>query len=1672
MLFNRKKSPSIGVSLGESTIKVMEDYLLTPDKYVFPFKIAEKNKEREIVTYNQDPNYGVRLRAIHEDLLKDFEDNFHQRNPHSFAYHKHVRTLDSLTEHMNSSYFIKLDIHHFFESITYDNFFDVYGEFFNKNWEKILSSCFYKGSLSTGYVTSPTLSDFYMSRFDREIEKYLAERKELHYSRYSDDILLSSEGDDDKSVNELFAFIGGLLGKFHLEINSKKTFKIHLDVTKKNSLTFLGLNISKEDEKKNKITISKSYILFLLQLIEKSKGLDNKNRRLVEEIKSRAAYLLQNSLISYKRFLRKHINKFGEPFAYAPKGIEVNDDRPFNKISENPDIASYLSVFHFNIHKKIVNPFNGHILVKDGIEIDRYLDGSAKEVKIPDFVDSIGPNAFAQARNLEKITIPEKVRLIGSSAFYGSGLKEITFSKGLVVISNDAFMRNSLEKVTLPSTLKYILPRAFYGSTELKTISLPKSLVALGSEAFAESDSLEKVVYPSNPKFQGGNIFNKCRRLRKVTFYGDKLSSLSEGTFSNCQSLREIYLPKGLATIGSHCFDKCSSLKSIRIPKEVLNIPTSAFGGLNISTYEVDKDNPVYYSDEKKTSIIEKGTNRLIAIVPGAEIPSSVEIIAGGLFKYEAHRFRKTLSLPEGLKIIEKDAFGGLRLIKEIVLPNSLERIEEGAFKNCLSLKKIALPNGVSEVAPHLFEGCQALEEAKLGENTKKIGEQAFCHCPSLKEINLNEGLEEIGYRAYSGCKNVESLSIPASVKKIAPYAFDTLSMSLKAIKVADNNVSYRSMEANIIVDNKDNALLLGCVNSLFPQGIESVGSYAFMHSKIKKAVLPSSLKIIEEGAFYHCDELEEVASDDVYEIKDLAFRNCESLKTFHFPDCLVNIQKEAFYKTSLEEVRLPRSLNKVSVDAFNKIASLKAIYLPMNLDGWFHKEIFDECPNIEKIEIEAGNATYFSDSHNGVYRKKDKNESALVLGCKNTTFPISLTEISANAFKGVSKLKKVIIPEGVNYIASCAFRKMPDLEEVVFKSESPSLSDSLFENDFKLKKVVLPTKLEKLLFKTFHNCHSLKEISLPETLEEIEDSCFEGCDLKEVVFGKKIERIQNRAFKDNPNLKKVDFGEVESLESIDRYAFLNCDLSALKLPICLVILNDLAFGGNRHLKSVTIGKRLSAIGTNPFYECLELESLSIDKDNETFSDMGENLIFQVEDKSLVTGTKNSHIDFEIETIERRCFTNIKIPTLRLHEGLVKISGEAFRNCGIEHLELPNSLKTIGEGAFMENDKLDEVHFGEKLSEISRLAFYGCSLKELEFPASVSLIDNSAFLMASRTLERISVNRTNHIYSDGEGSNVLCYKNGRTVILGCKNSKLPANCRNIGAYAFYCCDGLDDSFFENHDINTIEDKAFAKCLGLRKLDLTGDKNNADHHKRLETISYGAFEDCTNLTEVHFPETLKNLIDVAFSNCENLELIDIEDGALNFKSLNKKGLIRTNNNYCSILAKGEKIPEGVMAVEDAIVDIQNRKEINVPDSLAGFDDNLLIKGENLEKIIVGDNPYIETENGCVYSKSRRLLFAPKKARIPEGIKEIGPTALLHAKEIYIPNSVHVIKVFPKHKYAFDHVEVAKDNPYFMASPDGKAILFKKTGVTFLGGDIYKPAEKDVLRQFSTPRSFRF
>lgn len=123
-------------------------------------------------------------------------------------------------------------------------------------------------------------------------------------------------------------------------------------------------------------------------------------------------------------------------------------------------------------------------------------------------------------------------------------------------------------------------------------------------------------------------------------------------------------------------------------------------------------------------------------------------------------------------------------------------------------------------------------------------------------------------------------------------------------------------------------------------------------------------------------------------------------------------------------------------------------------------------------------------------------------------------------------------------------------------------------------------------------------------------------------------------------------------------------------------------------------------------------------------------------DEIWYTSTNNQVVNPYVDTEEGYGFNvNIVSNTYSNGKGVIKFDGSltrvgfyTFSESSISSISLPDSVTSIGQGAFQTCDSLTSVSLGNGLTSIDYMAFQECySLTSVNIPDSVTNIDNNAF---------------------------------------------------------------------------------------------------------------------------------------------------------------------------------------------------------------------------------------------------------------------------------------------------------------------------------------------------------
>lgn len=184
-----------------------------------------------------------------------------------------------------------------------------------------------------------------------------------------------------------------------------------------------------------------------------------------------------------------------------------------------------------------------------------------------------------------------------------------------------------------------------------------------------------------------------------------------------------------------------------------------------------------------------------------------------------------------------------------------------------------------------------------IKDGTYNIVERAFqLTGDCLFSITIPNSVAIINDDAFSGCSGLASLTIPNSVKHIGNDAFH-LCTGLTSIVIQEGNPVYDSRSnCNAIIETASNTLLYGCRKTIIPDGVTTIGAYAFSLCNKTSIKIPNSVKIIEGFAFSRCENLSSISfGNSVTDIGLYAFGGCPSLTSVTFPNSLTTIGYSAF---------------------------------------------------------------------------------------------------------------------------------------------------------------------------------------------------------------------------------------------------------------------------------------------------------------------------------------------------------------------------------------------------------------------------------------------------------------------------------------------------------------------------------------------------------------------------------------------------------------------------------------------------------------------------------------------------------------------------------------------------------------------------------------------------------
>ena len=562
--------------------------------------------------------------------------------------------------------------------------------------------------------------------------------------------------------------------------------------------------------------------------------------------------------------------------------------------------------------------------------------------------------------------------------------------------------------IKVPDGVKEIDGYAFSGNKTIEQIILPDSVQKLPHSCFAECSNLAVINMPNSIKEIGDWAFHGCSSLQMIDLSKTKISSIGDSMFWSCANLTEVKLPDSIKVIAKSSFAYCGKLGKINFPEGLRYIGNGAFDHT--------------------------------AALNTVELPESLRYIGSGAFDFSG--LKGTLIIPAGIENLQSYTFAfcpGLSVVK----------ITDGTkYINSYALDLRDRLGGASHKTYYIPPSVEYFNDTSLTcaeEHTIYGIKGSFAS--NASKIRSAWKFEEVAYDSKavfdaSGgtvSKNSKELVKGQSfgllpTPKLAGWTFkgwysdDKFKRKVVSTTIV-NKDSYklyakweREEKTKLVYQGEDSDFVIedGVLEKyqgnepvvIIPDTVKEIGYGAFAENKtVLKVIMPDSVEKMDKAVFNECENLMEIRfSHSLKEIPAHTCSGCLALEKVIIPEGVTNIGDGAFTSgnvpMSYSEIKFPKTLKSIEMDAFKNNDSVTEINLPDGLES-IGTYAFEKNTSLVKVSFGDG-ITELSD---GVF----SGDKLL----KNISLPYGLKSIGKNVFAENNSLEELYIPETVENIQS-----------------------------------------------------------------------------------------------------------------------------------------------------------------------------------------------------------------------------------------------------------------------------------------------------------------------------------------------------------------------------------------------------------------------------------------------------------------------------------------------------------------------------------------------------------------------------------------------------------------------------------------------------------------------------
>lgn len=853
--------------------------------------------------------------------------------------------------------------------------------------------------------------------------------------------------------------------------------------------------------------------------------------------------------------------------------------------------------------------------------------------------------------------------------------------------------------------------------------------------------------------------------------------------------------------------------------------------------------------------------------------------------------------------------------ITSLTLPETVLELRSNAVASCEKLTSVTLPQSLVVINRMNFFSCNALSEVTIPASVRYIGDTSFRFCDALRKITFEGVCPAIDMDCFSVLPDDAVAYVPDDQLEAYTAAFENAGSTVSvqpsgknAVLVENNGYVEEEFDfdasTGTITSYNGYATYLAIPETIggapvkaigpeafarhaylafleLPEGLESIGDSAFYNCEtLGRVRFPSTLKTIGSNAFYNAYKSSVLELTSVESIGDYAFYFAGLKGSLEPPEGLKSIGENAFEAcTNMgANLYLPSTLESIGSNAFKGDYNIQYIVLESPTAPMLGENVFAGCDYLYDIDLNAHGTRQEMQQWQAyvdalglpcrIWRAQDPTAQSPEKGAYQYENRV-LTEYTGTKTRihphlTVSKEPVVGLGDGV-------FKDSQTIEyfSVAHNDEFTTIGAESFMNS-SLREVDLFDSVTTIGARAFANCAQLETLTLPDSLTTIGEGALDGLTgLKKLVIKCDPALIPAGAFANMPNLSEVT---VES-GAIPAHMFEGSGVTALTLGAGVTEIGEKAFAGTA-LNAAEL-TNVTTIGAGAF-EGSALERVRLSAS----ASVGERAFANTKLKQLVIPTVGS---FPLSAVEGTS-AELRLPTDATDDQLAAWN---------ETLKRPWYDPMLREGETSKFVKMpfeptpaENFEFNPETGLIS--AYIGTDVdvvvpREIDGVTVVGFANYNAFdSCQDYTDSSVETNRTEWVHLRTlvlpetikelpdmmlaycqQLETFVCYapleSTGGNQFMLCRslNNVIFVNgVREIGNYAFDSAGPLGNLYFGEHLVK-IGQQAF-NFAGLTSF-------VAD----AESVEYGAFTECQNLTSLHFTSKMKSFGENCIINCPNL-----------------------------------------------------------------------------------------------------------------------------------------------------------------------------------------------------------